>query len=322
MKRRLTELAAAALLACGIYNTAHAQTYPTQPVRIVVPTGAGGGLDIVARLVGQKLSDAWGQRVLVDNRAGAGGTIGAELVAKAPPDGHTLALVSSSFAINASLYTKLPYDSVQDFAPVTLVVLSPLIMVVNPSLPARSVAELIALAKSKPRQINYASTGNGGVIHLATELLKSMAGIDMVHVSYKGTAVALVDVISGQVELTITGIPVAKPHMATGKLRALAVTGTKRSAAAPEVPTIGETVRGYELNNWFGLLAPGATPKSTIAFIHTSVARALEQQDVRQRLLTQGDEPAAMPPEQFTAMVRQEIAKYTKLVKATGARAD
>lgn len=301
---------------------AHAQKFPAQTVRIVIPTAAGGGLDIVARLLAQKLTEAWGHNVIVDNRPGAGGTIGTDIVAKAPSDGHTVALVSSSFAINAALYSKLPYDSLRDFAPVTVAVLSPLIMVSNPVLPARSVKELVALAKARPGQINYASTGTGGVIHLATELLNSVAGIKMTHVPYKGTVPAVNDVIGGQLELTITGVPVAMPHIATNRLRALAVTGTKRSAAAPEVPTIGETVAGYELNNWFGVVAPGATPKAVITRLHESVVRVLQLADVKQRLLAQGDEPAGTSPEQFGEVIRQEIAKYTKLVKQIGARVD
>lgn len=312
----------AALPMMFLGGDAHSQKFPVQTVRIVVPTAAGGGLDIVSRLLAQKLTEAWGQNVIVDNRPGAGGTIGADVVAKAPSDGHTVAFVSSSFAINAALYSKLPYDSLRDFAPVTVAVLSPLIMVSNPVLPARSVKELVALAKAKPGQINYASTGTGGVVHLATELLNSLAGIKMTHVPYKGTVPAVNDVIGGQLELTITGVPVAMPHVATNRLRALAVTGTKRSAAVPEVPTIGEAVPGYELNNWFGALAPGATPKAVITRLHESIVRVLQFSDVRQRLLAQGDEPAGTSPEQFSEAISQEIVKYTKLVKQIGARAD
>jgi tripartite-type tricarboxylate transporter receptor subunit TctC len=314
-------LAAPALLAWP-GGPVHAQNFPTQVVRIVVPTAAGGGLDIVARQLAQKLTDAWGQGVIVDNRAGAGGTIGADVVAKAPPDGHTIALVSSTFPINASLYSKLPYDSLRDFAPVTLVVNSPLILVVNPALPVHSVKELVALAKARPGQINYASTGNGGVIHLATELMKSLAGINLTHIPYKGTVPAVTDVMGGQVELTITGVPVAMPHVATGKLRALAVTGSRRSAAAPNVPTIGETIRGYEFNNWFGILAPAATPKETLVRLHDGIVRALQAPDVRQRMLAQGDEPAGTSSAQFADMIRQEITKYAKLVKDIGVHID
>lgn len=303
-------------------RTAHAQGFPTKVVRIVVPTAAGGSVDLVARLLAQKLNESWSHGVIVDNRAGAGGAIGADVVAKATPDGHTIALVTSSFTTNASVYSKLPYDSLRDFAPVTLVAFSPWILVVNPALPVRSVKELVALAKEKPGQINYASTGNGGSIHLATELLRGLAGINLAHIPYKGTVPAVNDVIGGQVQLTITSLVAALPLVTAGKLRVLAVTGTNRSAMLPEVPTVGETVPGYEFNNWFGILAPRAASNDIVAQLHGSIVRALQAKEVRQLLIAQSMEPVGSSSAHFSDMIRQEINKYTKLVKDIGVRID
>lgn len=303
-------------------RAAHAQAFPAKVVRIVVPTAAGGSIDFVARLHAQELNKFWSQGVIVDNRAGAGSTIGTDIVAKAPPDGHTIAFVPQEFATSAGVYGKLPYDPLRDFAPVTMLAFSTWILVVNPTLPARSVKELIALAKAKPGQINYASTGNGTGTHLAVELLKNMAGINMVHIPYKGTVPALTDVIAGQVGLTVTGMAAGMPHVKTAKLRVLAVTGTNRSAVVPEIPTIGETVPGYEANNWLGVLAPRGTPSEIVAQLHASIVRALQTSEVKQLLLAQGIEPVGSSPAQFSETIRLEVGKYTKLAKDIGVRID
>jgi len=303
-------------------HCAQAQAFPTRAVRIVVPTTPGGTLDLVARLVAQKLSEYWGYGVIVDNRAGAGGIIGTDVAAKATPDGHTIAFVASTFTVTASVHKNLPYDSLRDFAPVTLATFSPWVLVVNPSLPVHSVKELIALAKEKPGQINYASTGSGGATHLAAELLKSMAGVDITHVPYKGSVQAVNDVISGQVQLTITGLTATASNVAAGKLRLIAMTGRKRAAAFPDVPTIGESVPGYEYNNWFGVLAPQATPNDIILQLHDGIVRALQAQELRQLLLAQSIEPVGSSPAQFGDTIREEISKYTKLARKIGVKVD
>jgi len=256
---RWSVLTCVALAAAGPVGLALAQGYPGKPIRIVVPFPPGGGTDIVARILTQKLSESFGANFVIDNRAGAGGSIGTEMVAKAPPDGYTLGIVSGSHAINPSLYSKLPFDAVRDFAPVTMLVSGPGLLVVHPSLPVKTVKELIALAKGKPGQLNYASAGNGTPPHLAGELFKSMAGVDMVHVPYKGNTPAFVDLISGQVSLSFPTIPSALPHVQAGRLRALAVTSRKRSAVMPQLPTIAESgLPGYDTSSWFGMLAPAA----------------------------------------------------------------
>ena len=303
-------------------RTAQAQAFPTKVVRIVVPTTPGGTLDLAARLIAQDLSRSWGQGVIVENRAGAGGMIGIDTVAKATPDGHTMTVLSSQFTVIASVYRKLPYDSLRDFAPVTLLAYTTWIMVVNPALPVHSVKELIALAKERPGQINYASLGNGGSTHLLVEMLKSMVGISLVHVPYKGSVLAVNDVIGGQVELTVTGLA-SMPQVTSGKLRVIAVTGAHRSKALPEVPTIGETVPGYEYNNWLGVLAPRATPNNIVMHLHGGILRALQSKEVKQLLLAaQSIEPVGSSPAQFGDVIRQEIGKYTRLAKDIGVRID
>ena len=302
--------------------TVHAQEFPTRALRIVVPTTPGGTLDFVARLLAQKLNESWGHGVIVDNRAGAGGIIGYEVTARATPDGDTIAMVASTFTVTASVQRKLPYDSVRDFTPITLVAFTPWVLVVHPSLPVRTVKELIALTKQRPGQINYASTGSGGATHLAAEMLKSMTGANITHVPYKGTAPAVNDVIGGQVQLAITGLTAAMAQITSGKLRLVAMTGKNRTAAFPDVPTIGESVPGYEYNNWFGALAPHATPNAIVLQLHGNIVRALQASDVRQLLAAQSIEPATTTPAQFGDMIRQEIGKYTTLAKAIGVQVD
>jgi tripartite-type tricarboxylate transporter receptor subunit TctC len=299
-----------------------AQSFPAKVVRIIVPTAAGGSIDFVARTVGQELNRSWNQGVVVDNRAGAGGVIGVDAIAKSAPDGHTIGFVPQEFATSAGVNAKLPYDPLRDLAPVTLLAYSTWIVVVNPSIPARSMTELVALAKRRPGAINYASTGTGTGTHLAVELLKHLAGIDMLHIPYKGTVPALTDVVGGHVGLTVTGMAAGMPQVKAGRLRVLAVTGTNRSAALPELPTIGESVRGYEANNWLGVLAPRGMPPEVLAQLNGSIVHALQADTVKQGLLAQGIEPVGSSAEQFGVTIRTEIDKYTKLAKSIGVRVE
>ena len=301
---------------------AGAQTaYPQKPIRMVVPFPPGGGTDILARLFGQKMSETLGQQVIIDNRGGAGGTIGTDIAAKAPPDGYTLILVSGSHAINPGLYPKLPYDSVNDFAPITQLATSPGILVVNPSLPVKSVKDLIALARAKPGQINYASAGSGTPPHLAGELFKVMAKIDMVHVPYKGNAPAFTDVIGGQVSLIFPTMPSAMPFIKSGRLRPIAVTSAKRSPAAPDIPTIAESgLPGYEATSWYGILAPARTPREIVARLHEVLVSIIGSPDMKDKLAAQGLDPVGNTPQQFAAVIKSEIAKWAKVVKASGAK--
>lgn len=314
-----------ALLASGVAcwsPVAIAQPYPSKAVRIIVPTTPGGSLDLVARLVSRKLAESWTQGVVVDNRAGAGGVIGADLIAKAAPDGYTIGFIASQFTVSAGVYTKLPYDSVRDFTPVTPLASVAWVLVANPALPARSVKELIALAKQRPGQINYASTGNGGATHLAVELLKSMAGINMTHIPYKGTAPAVNDLVGGQVELIITGLAAMMPHIKAGRLRMLGTVGSTRSSVVPDLPTVGETVPGYEYNNWFGVLAPRGTSGAMVAMLRENITRAMQAGDVKPMLLAQSIEPTDASAAQFGEMIRQEIIRYTALAKKIGVSVD
>jgi len=314
---------AACLAAALVYMTAaHAQpAYPQKPIRMVVPFPPGGGTDILARLFGQKMSETLGQQIIIDNRGGAGGTLGTDIAAKAAPDGYTLILVSGSHAINPGLYQKLPYDSVSDFAPITQIATSPGILVVNPSLPVKSVKDLLALARAKPGQINYASAGSGTPPHLAGELFKVMAKIDMVHVPYKGNAPAFTDVIGGQVSLIFPTMPSAMPFIKSGKLRPIAVTSAKRSPAAPDIPTIAESgLPGYEATSWYGILAPARTPPQIVARLHEVLVSVIGAPDMQDKLAAQGLDPVGNTPQQFAAVIKSEIAKWAKVVKASGAK--
>ncbi|MFA5915400.1 MAG: tripartite tricarboxylate transporter substrate binding protein, partial [Burkholderiales bacterium] len=299
--------------------------YPAKPIHLVVPYPAGGPLDIMARAIGQKLTEAWKQPVIVDNRAGAGGNIGADAVAKAAPDGYTLLMGAvATHAINPVLYSKIPYDPIKDFAPVALVAQVPNILVVNPSVPAKSVRELIELARAKPGSLNFASGSTGSTGHLAGELFNTMAGVKMVHIPYKGAAPATTDLLSGQVQLMFDNLASALPNVKAGKLRALAVTTLKRSPAVPDLPTIAESgLPGFDLTTWFGLFVPAGTPPEIVAKLNAEVVRALNAKDMRERLEKMGTEPPAdNTPEHFAAFVRSEAAKYAKVVKASGARVD
>jgi tripartite-type tricarboxylate transporter receptor subunit TctC len=303
--------------------TATAQNYPSKPVRMVVPFPAGGGIDTVARILAPKLSEGLGQPVVIDNRVGASGTVGTELVAKSPADGHTLLATFASHAQNASLYPKLGYDTVKDFAPVTLIATVPNILVVNPALPVKTVKDLIALAKKRPGEILYASIGNGTPAHLSAELFNNMAGIKMTHVAYKGAAPSIVALISGETQLTFTTVLVAMPHVKSGRLRALGVCSLKRSPVLPELPTIDEAgVKGYESNAWYGLLAPAKTSPAIIEQLNREMLKVLQLPEVRDNLKNQGAEPVGDSPREFAAVIVQEIDKWRKVVEAAGIKAD
>lgn len=298
------------------------QRYPIRPVRLIVPYPAGGGVDTVARVLGVKLSEILGQQVVVDNRPGANGIIGSDITAKAAPDGYTMLLQSVAHAINATLYRKLPYDTVKDFAAVTQVNAQANLLVVYPSLPADTVKELIAMAKSKPGALTLASPGNGSSAHLSGELLKIMAGIDILHVPYRGGVPALNDLMGGRVSLTFSSVSLSMPLVASGKLRALAITSLTRSTVVPDLPTVAETIPGYESSTWYGVFLPGGTPGKIVAGLNREIVKALQAPDVRDRLTLNGAEIVGDTPEQFTARIKAEIAKWGEVVKASGARVD
>jgi tripartite-type tricarboxylate transporter receptor subunit TctC len=302
---------------------ASAQPYPSKPIRFVVPFAPAGGTDILARLIAQKLSESWGQPVNVDNRPGASGNLGTEIVARSAPDGYTILMVVNTHAVNASLFSKLSFDPVRDFAPVILTATTANILVVYPSVPARSVQDLIALAKAQPGKLKYASGGSGTTSHLAAELFKTMTGVDMVHVPYKGGGAAYADLLSGQVQLYFVGIPGTVQYLKAGKLRALGVTTSRRSPAVPEVPTIAESgVPGFNATTWWGILAPAGTPQALISRLDQEVGRILRQPDLRAKLDEQGFESVASTPEGFGQFIRAEIDLWAKAVKVSGARAD
>lgn len=307
------------LLALAPMPATYAQDYPNKPIRIIV----GPGPDIVARIFGQKFTEAWGQQAIIDTRPGGGGTIAAELVAKAAPDGYTLLLASAAYTINAVLQPS-SFDLIRDFSAVAFCASAPFILVVNPSMPVRSVQEIIALAKSRPGQINYASSGNGTPPHLAGELFKSMAHINIVHVPYKNAAPALVDVVGGQVQMMFAITSISLGQVQAGKVRGLGVTSAQRSPLAPDLPTLAESgLPGYEVIGWNGLLAPAGTPRTVVSRINAEVQRSLQQPDVLQRLKGSAYDPAtANTPEQFAEYIKLEIAKWTKLVKETGMKVD
>ena len=316
----VTALAAATLLAAGAVGAA----YPERPVRLVVPFPAGGGADFMARALAQRLSAQLGQPVVLDHRAGAGGTIAAEVVAGAAPDGYTLVFGTvGTHAINATLYARLRYDPVKDFAPVSLTHLAPRVLVVHPSVPARTVAELIALAKAKPGELTFGSAGSGGTNHLSGELFKSMAGIDLVHVPYKGSAPASIDLLGGRITMVFDSIVAWGDHIKAGKVRALGVTSPRRSAALPDVPTIAESgLAGFDVANWLGVLAPAGTPKEVIARLNAEIKVAMADPEMQRQLVAAGIDPTYSTPEAFAELIRADIAKWAKIVKASGARAD
>jgi len=297
-----------------------AQTYPAKPIRVIVPSQAGGGADIVARSIGQKLTQSWGQQVVVDNRIGI---VGAEIAAHAAADGYTVMFTTSALAVRESVYRKLPYSTLRDFQPVTQVLAQSNLLVVHPSVPAKNVRELVAFAKSRPGQLNYGSGGNATSNHLAGELFRILAGIDVVHVPYKGVPAAIMDGVGGRVQF-LFGSPVSTlPYVKEGRLRLLAVTTARRFRALPDVPTIAEAgVPGYEFTGWMGILVPARVPRRIVESLYAEVARIVELPDVRQRLLNDAAEPVGSNPAEFTAYLKSEIAKWTKVVKDAGIRVD
>lgn len=319
----MRKIAAGIVLIC-VAAWSHAQTYPSKPVRFVVPFAPAGGSDLVARTVAAKLTEALGQPVVIDNRAGAAGNIGTDVVAKAPADGHTLLLGSNGpLAINPTLYAKLPYDAVRDFAPVSLVTVMPFVLVAHPSLPVKSVKELVALAKARPGQLNYGSPGNGSTTHLANELLKSMTGMQITHVPYKGVAPAAIDLVSGQVQMMSGDLSTLLPHVKAGKMRALAVTSSRRSTLLPDMPTVAESgVPGYDATGWFGVLVPAGTPASVIDRLNAGIVKGVAAPDARQRLGAFGGDVATGTPEQFASHIRTEAAKWGKVIRAIGLKAE
>jgi tripartite-type tricarboxylate transporter receptor subunit TctC len=302
---------------------ASAQSYPAKPVRVLVGFPPGAGVDITTRLVTPRLAEALGQQFVVDNRAGAAGNIAAEIAAKTPPDGYTLLFASAPIVMSQSLYKKLNYDLERDFEPVGLIASAPFILVVHPSLPVKSVKELVALAKSRPGQLSFASTGNGSTPHLSMEMFKTQAGIDLVHISYKGTPQAVIDIMSGQVQVMFANTLSVLPLIRNGRLRALGISGAKRSAAAPEIMTIAEAgMKGFEASTWFGVFAPSGTPPAIVQRLSTEIVRIVQQPDMKERLLAQGADPIGMPAEEFRAYVKAELAKWSKVVQASGARVE
>ena len=300
---------------------APAANYPNKQIRMIVPFAAGGPTDAIARAVGQKLTEAWNQPVVIDNRPGAGGNIGTELAAKAPADGYTLFIGTVANAINQSLFPKLPFDFLRDFTPVTQNYVTGLILAVHPSLPVKSVKELIALAKARPGELSYSSSGVGGTPHLSGELFNTLAGVKMVHVPYKGSAPAMADLLGGHIQLTFDNMLTVLPQVKAGKLRGLAVTLTTRSPLAPELPTVAESgLAGFEVKSWNGVVAPTGTPKDIIARLNGEIVRILRQPDLREKFLLQGVELVPTTPEEFGAFIRQDVAKWAKVIQLSGAR--
>jgi tripartite-type tricarboxylate transporter receptor subunit TctC len=317
MKHRILALVAA--LAIGGVVPAGAQDFPSKPITIVVPASPGGAIDLAARLIGQKLTDAWGRSVVVDNRAGATGIIGTDVVAKAAPDGHLLALVASSHAINPSMVKKLPFDTLKSFEPVVQTHVVPLVLVTAPSFPPKDLKELIAYGKANPGKVLFASSGSGGAPHFSGELFKSMTGIDMTHVPYKGSTLAHPDLMSGRVTLMFDTLAATGAQIKGGGLKAYAVTTAKRAATMPDVPTMAEAgLPGYETSTWGGLLAPAGTPKPVVAKLAAEVTRILALPDVRQKLLEAGVEPVGGTPEAFSAFIVEEMDKWAKVAKTAG----
>jgi len=296
-----------------------AQKFPEKAVRIVVPFAAGGGTDIIARIMAQKLSDEWGRNVVVDNRPGGGTVIGSELVARSTPDGYTLLLTANPHSSNPALVAKLPYDTARDFSAVTMTAAAPLLLVVHPTLPVRTVQELIAHAKAKPNLLTYASSGNGGPQHLAGELLKYMAGVAILHVPYKGSAPALTDLLGGQVQLSFASLLTSLPHIRVGRLRALGLTSSQRLETNPEIPTVAEAgVPGFEYLTWYGVFAPGGTSGPLVAKIQQDMARVLASPDVKERLARDGVQAVGNKPDEFASFIKKEIEKATQLIRMAG----
>ena len=312
-------VAAVATIACSV---AAAQNYPTKPIRFIAPFPPGGSTDFLARIVALKMSESMGQQVVVENRGGAGGTIGVEAAAHAAPDGYTIVMGHvGTFGVNPTLYPKLPYDAIKDFAPITLLAMVPNGMVVHPALPVRSVKDFLAIARAKPKALLYGSGGNGSAAHLAAAYFELLAKIQLTHVPYKGTGPALIDLVAGQTSMMITGMPAVMPHIRSSRLRLLAVGNVKRLALLPEVPTIAESgVPGYDATQWYGVLAPAGTPRELVMKLNAEMTRALKLPDVRDKLAADGALPVGDTPEEFAAHIKTEIARWAPVVKASGAQ--
>lgn len=314
-------LALCALAAIGFATQAPAQTYPSRPVRIIVPFSPGGPADLLGRVIGEKLQRGWAQPVVVLNKDGAGTILGVDMAAKATPDGHTLLLGNVAMIINASSGRKLPYETMKDLTPISLVFTQPLILVLHPSVPLGSVKELVAFAKANPGKLRYGSSGVGTSIHLTTELFRSAVGIEMTHVPYKGVAPAMTDLLAGRIDLMLPGITPAAPHIRGGKLKGLAVTSRKRSAALPAIPTLIESgVPDFEAIGWYGMLVPAGTPRDVQARIHAELVKVLNMEDVKERLASQGGEAVSSSPAQFAAFMREELKKWTHLFRSLNIR--
>ena len=317
LKFHSMSLLVAATFACE----AAAQSYPSKPIRVIVGQAPGGATDIVSRALAQKLTDGLGQTVVIDNRSGAAGSIGSAIAASAPPDGYTALIVSSTYTINPSLYKKLPFDPIRDLQPVTLIASSPFLLMVHPSIAAKTPRELIALAKT--RKLTFASGGIGSSGHLATELFSSMAGIELTHVPYKGAGPALIDTLGGQVNVIMSSIVSGMPYAKAGRLRALAITTRTRSPALPELPTISESaLPGYDFSSWYGLMVPAGTPQPVIGRLHDETVKALKLPDLQQRLASEGCDAVGSTPEQLAAYIKSEMARWAKVVKASGMQAE
>ena len=321
MRSQLKNLLAAVLAAAAA--AAGAQNYPAKPVRVVVTFPPGSGADIVARTITPRLAEAYGQQFVIDNRAGASGNLGAEIAAHAAPDGYTLLFTPASVASSQALYQKLGYNLQKDLDPIALIASAPFVLVVHPSLPVKTVKDLIALAKAKPGQLLYASTGNGGSPHLATELFKIEARIDIVHIPYKGTPPAVTDLIAGQVSMMFANTLSVLPYVNSGRLHALAISSAKRSAAAPALPTIAETgMPGFEASTWFGMLAPTGTPKDIVVRLNSEIRKIVQTKNVHDALIAQGADPIGSTAEEFRARIRADIEKWARTIKAAGVRAE
>jgi tripartite-type tricarboxylate transporter receptor subunit TctC len=317
--RRLTSALLAATVALSAGGASAQAGYPVKPVRLVVPSAPGGGTDITARILAPKLSEALRQQVVVENRAGAGTMIGTELVAKSPADGYTLLMGLSTLAINPAMYKKVPYDAVRDFAPISQVISAPNMLVVHPSVPVKTVKELIAFMRARPGQLNYASAGHGTNPHLSMELFLSMTRVKAVHIPYKGLAPGIVDLIAGHVTLASATMLTGLPHVKSGRLRCLGTTGAQRAAVLPEFPTIAEAgVPGYEASQWYGVLAPAQTPKEIVTRLNTEVVRILKAPDMRQKLAADGTDPVGSSPEEFARYIKSELAKWGKVAREAG----
>ncbi len=322
-RRHFLQLAAGAASLTTLPTTVSAQTWPARTITLVVPFPAGGGNDALARMVGERMSKTLGQPVVVENRGGAGGNVGAEAAAKAAPDGYSIVLVAPSLAISPTLYAKLNYDPVRDFAPVSLVATVPNVMVTHPSVAAQTLQEFIALAKSRPGGMNFGSGGNGTSNHLAGELFNLVTGTKLVHIPYKGVNLAMNDVLSGEIHLVVIGIPAAAPHIKSGKLRALALIAPQRSRTLPEVPTIAEAgLADFEVTTWYGVLAPAGTPRPIVERLNAELVRIMHAPELKERLDAMGTEPRTSTPEEFAAYIRQEIVKWGDVIRKAGLKAE